>query len=349
MASPWNAFGARRSNSAAKVRPADGETRPMWLSASGFALALVVSVGGSATVLFGFRLPVFLTLPLVIGWVVGQGALNSWTIEVKAGDPGRWRLPLRRTAVTVLEGVVVAFAAVSWFTGGLDTSVSAFPAAAANDLQLLRDERADLQSVLARPIPDSAADAETVRLDRQVTATRGELQRADHDVLCELDGTCGTRVAGRGLAYYKKVEYRDGVKRDLDNASALLEDRKAEVTREAGLVRSEQGAARTRVTEIDRRLAAATPPREQSTGPAVSRFSNDWDTSSLALHVGVFGGFFVVDWILLALLLRYGHRRIKQWDLDLGTAAGSSRRGTPWHRYAEGPDGAEAEPEDEAR
>lgn len=348
MASPWNAFGARRSNSAAKVRPADGETRPMWLSISGSALAVVVSIGGTATVLFGFRLPFFLALPLLIGWVLGQSVLNSWTIEVKAGDPGRWRLPGRRTVFTVLEGVVVAAAAVFWFIGGVGTSVQASGAAAANDLQQLRDERADLQSVLARPVPDSAGDPETVRLDRQVTATANELQRADHDALCELDGTCGTRVAGRGLAYYKKVEYRDSVKRDLDKVSAQLEARKAEVTREAGLVRSEQGTARTRVTEIDRRLAAAVPPRDQPAGAAVNRFFNDRGTEFLVLYVGVFAGFFVLDWILLALLLRFGHRRIKQWDLDFGTAVGAVKRGTPWHRYVESPNGAAAE-EDEAR
>ena len=76
MAISWTAFRARRSNARAKVRHEDGGTQPVWLTVSGFVLALVVSIGGSATVFFGFRLPGWLALPLIIVWVTGGAAVS---------------------------------------------------------------------------------------------------------------------------------------------------------------------------------------------------------------------------------------------------------------------------------
>jgi hypothetical protein len=320
------------------------------LDASGIGLALVVSIGGATTLIFGFRLPVFLALPLVVGWMIGQSALNSWTIDAKLEDSARWRLPVRRTVFSVAEGLVVATASTLWFIGGSGTST---PVAAAtvveHDLRQLRDERADLQSVLDRPSPDAAEDAEAARLERQVTVTEDELRRADHEMLCELDGTCGTKVPGPGLAYQEKAEYRDGVKRDLDRVSAQLEDRKAEQIREAGRLRSDQGAARTRASEIDRRLAAADPRSDQPASATVDSFLKERGTWFLVVYFGVFIGFLTVDWLFLALLLRLGRRRGSQWNLGLTPTNGSAKPGIPWDRFVNGRESAATEPEDEAR
>ncbi|OXM51630.1 hypothetical protein [Amycolatopsis alba] len=342
MASLRDAFTTSRANTTGKVRN-DREACPFWLTASGSVLALVVSAAASVTVFYGFRLPSFLSLPLLVGWMVGKSALNSWAIAA-SGDPARRRLPGRRMALSLIEGLVVATASTLWFiAGGTWTPAEA----AAVTGPELREERAELKALLEQKPPNPEADAEAVRLTRQVTETSDELRRAEQQVLCELDGTCGTGVRGRGLAYYMKVEYRDAVRRDFDGVSIQLEARKTELTGEAGRLRSAQDAAGVRLLVIDRTLAAAAPRNEQPTSATLDSFLRERGTSFLVIYLGAFFSFFVVDWLLLAFLVRLGRRRDEPWKLGVRKPDGET--GIPWHRYVKGRNGSSAEPDGEAR
>ena len=100
-------------------------------------------------------------------------------------------------------------------------------------MSTLEEEESRLQSIVAGSAPVQVDDdPEVSRLRRQVEAAQSSLDDAESNVICELDGTCGSGSKGIGPAYREKVDLRDRrrselqtLQRDLASAEAAAKQR----------------------------------------------------------------------------------------------------------------------------
>jgi hypothetical protein len=230
------------------------------------ALATIVLV---LSLVFGMRLPVLLIPPALIVSGLVQWRVNRHAVE-RMGDVPPSGMPGFRLASAVAVGLVVALATTFWwFDSEIEAARRATASAAVqSETQRIEDETRIAREILARPWPVAEQDHEVLRLERQLDEQTKELGDARRNVLCEEDGTCGTRVRGRATEYYAKVAYRDQVQHSIDDLARQLDDAKAAVNRQLKQFDKEQAEAKARISRGDRPAPASSAPIERT-----SRFS----------------------------------------------------------------------------
>ena len=80
----------------------------------------------------------------------------------------------------------------------------------------LLGEDGGCRAVLDRPAPTIDADPELVALRRTLDDARNELSAVRSGLLCELDGTCGTKQDGAGSIYRAKRELSDQLQKRVE-------------------------------------------------------------------------------------------------------------------------------------
>ncbi|MFC7612873.1 DUF4407 domain-containing protein [Actinokineospora soli] len=229
------------------------------------ALAVVSTSAVAVPVFAGFGLRSWLfPLVLVVFFVV---FLPANLLAEKFVRANRWSggLPAWRLALAVLVGVVVAYAGLLWsYSARIQAVSEPVPAAErAAETRRLEAERADLRGVAARvPVPP-AEDPEVRRFRAELAEARRLADEARRRELCELDGTCGTGDDGIGEAYRERKEYRQELDRRVAELTRGHDAAVRAAEQRARDVEAEADRARTRIDEIDDRLAdlALSDPR----------------------------------------------------------------------------------------
>ncbi|MEU4245877.1 DUF4407 domain-containing protein [Amycolatopsis sp. NPDC026612] len=237
------------------------ESRQQSLRRCALAFAFGVPILEIVPVIVGFRLSVILWL-LVIPGFIGMWAVNRVTVGRLTGTRPAPMVLAFRVVIALGGSLVVALAATLWtFDAAIEAerapSGSAGPSADVRTLEIDRQQSLD---VLAQRLPMEADDPEVVRLGRALVDTSAKLDEAKREAICELDGTCGTGVSGKGFAYYEKVGYRDQLQRAVDALPQQLAGARRAVADQAARLGENQQKARGRVADIDKQLAALRAP-----------------------------------------------------------------------------------------
>jgi hypothetical protein len=156
-----------------------------------------------------------------------------------------------------------------------------------------------LQQVVDNGPADNVDQDPTVaRLQSEYDQLYTQYQQAEHNVICENEGTCGSGKVGKGPAYDEKVKVRNRLQRDLDAKKAELESARRAAT-------SKQSADSTKVrADAEADLKAA---KDQLAGLVADRKA---DQDAYTAHAKVDRG-------LLARLQALDHLRSNNSTLGL--------------------------------
>ena len=115
-------------------------------------------------------------------------------------------LPVLRSVLAGVVALAVGLAAPFWwFDGAVEGLRTATERETAGRRHALLGEDGGCRAVLDRPAPTIDADPELVALRRTLDDARNELSAVRSGLLCELDGTCGTKQDGAGSIYARSA------------------------------------------------------------------------------------------------------------------------------------------------
>jgi hypothetical protein len=260
---------------------------------------VLLTTAGVAGISAAFALNTAVRLPPVPSVVVG--ALWAWVIfnldrmlVVSMTRQGGWRrnvlTAVPRVLLAILIGAVISVPLV----------LRIFQPEINDELQTMRNERAvaskaelderfkqipdlekqvvDLQATaVGGARSDVASDQGVSRLQAAYDAKTAEYDKAEQDVVCENDGTCGSGQVGRGPSYREKVEIRDrlagertALKTQLDEATTAAQKRidagaekaATTATSELGRVQAELAKQRQDRADAEAKGAAAANQRD---------------------------------------------------------------------------------------
>ncbi|WP_433825898.1 DUF4407 domain-containing protein [Actinoplanes sp. CA-015351] len=180
--------------------------------------------------------------------------------------------------------------------------------------QIAADEAVLAKGVSVNVESDPAVTAVRELYDKAQTAYLA----AEKNVVCEKEGTCGSGLAGPGIAFDEKVQIRDDRKAERDDAAQQLKDARAAAASNLSsaqdtaiaTARSRLDANRAALTELNERSEAAkrahAAQSEQDDGllarlEALDRLSADRPTLQLA-HIMLFLLFLCLE--LLPVLMK---------------------------------------------
>jgi hypothetical protein len=194
-----------------------------------------------------------------------------------------------------------------WFDSEVRTiQDEAAPERRLERMQLLRLDDDRQRAVLDEALPTIDGDPEIVSLRAELDRARIALPKARGDVVCERDGTCGTRRQGKGDNYREKVALRDQLESDVnENLPRKIDDRTRIVQREIDDGRQAKAQAAHRRAEIEHDLNVP-PPIWRGRWFAVNQAANRSWPATLAMVV--VGG--ILYFALDVLVLRAVTRRI---------------------------------------
>ncbi|MBP2324810.1 hypothetical protein JOF56_005195 [Kibdelosporangium banguiense] len=195
--------------------------------------------------------PVALVATVLVFWFV-----NMRTAAAVDKNAPLVVLPRARRWFALGVALVITYAAMSW---AFDTKIEEALQPAAipgriTEIDNLQKEKEALRGIAEQPVPTPDKDADVGGIQQRIDVATKEFGDAKREELCELDGTCGTRVPGQGKAYFEKVAYSLQVKGRMDALSAdLASAKKAAESRFAQRVQDKSRAV-DRMADIDRRL-----------------------------------------------------------------------------------------------
>ena len=265
-------------------------------------------------VISAFHLPAAL-LPLVVLWIVPLWLVNRVTVTMM-NRPAPLT-PGFRIALSLLVALFISYAALLWF---FNDDIEAAQAVAEPEKWIakthdLQDERNGQVAIRDLRPPIVQQDPDVVEVQQELDGKIVELREAERLVLCEEDGSCGTRIRGRDREYWSKVEYRDRVKREVTALSAQLTSVKAEVRARISQFAKDRETAKERIAEIDEalRMRGSNPPAQPGTIGAVLKVAQEKSTPAVWVSTVPFVVFLIVDWLALLMVVR----RICQGDASI--------------------------------
>lgn len=222
------------------------------------------------------RLPLPLAMLLAVGWGCAIMNLDRWLIsstQRRDSVRGNVAMALPRLVLGLLIGLVISTPLVlRIFEDEINAQLQvmhqraedAFVRRTATDARFLRIPEltkriADLQAAVDRGV-DVSAVPQVAALREQLDKVDAEYRQAAKEVLCEEDGTCGTRVPGMGNSYRLKVAHRDQLAADRQALQAQLDAarRDAAGTGAAALAqtKTDLAAARADLSSLESAKAA---------------------------------------------------------------------------------------------
>jgi hypothetical protein len=216
--------------------------------------------------IIGLHLPVTYVIGIGAGHVAAWSRVNRWavaSVEESApppGIPGRAPyLPAWRHGVAVVIALTVGLLSLfCWFDHDIEGRRQAAEAWGSR-VQALQFEDAQQRAVLETPLPTLDVDPEIISLHNTLDQARKDYPKVRDDVVCEADGTCGSRKEGFRENYEEKVRRRDQLKADIDvNLPGAIDRRTAEIQVDIDAAERAKKDAESRREEISRILSA--PP-----------------------------------------------------------------------------------------
>ena len=97
----------------------------------------------------------------------------------------------------------------------------------------LKSQLSNAQQVVdSGATPSVEADPDVKAAEQRLSTAEKAYEKAEHNVVCEKEGTCGSHKVGAGIAYREKVGIRDDAKKERDAAQKAVNQIRARVTRE---------------------------------------------------------------------------------------------------------------------
>jgi hypothetical protein len=236
----------------------------------------------------------------IVAWLVWAVVVHRVAGEVEVG---KWRIP--RSGVGLVAAVVAGLiVALAWETAVVDREVETLRSdTTARDrwnvgFEQLTAEKLRQEDAARAPDRDAGPDQTTLRLEQRFRQVTADLPTAEHAVVCERDGTCGTRRPGVGPNYWEKVKARDELRREFEAIPRALDARRMLLTQRAATLARERAVAEAAAARIGKDLAdleAQRPsrPARLSTGLTVAadhvpELAGRWlmVTTLLVAHLG---------------------------------------------------------------
>lgn len=215
-------------------------------------------------------------------------------------------LPVLRSVLAGVVALAVGLAAPFWwFDGAVEGLRTATERETAGRRHALLGEDGGCRAVLDRPAPTIDADPELVALRRTLDDARNELSAVRSGLLCELDGTCGTKQDGAGSIYRAKRELSDQLQKRVEvELPEKIASRTSAVHGQIESDKQEKVGAGIRHAEIDQELAAL--PGKPTRLTALNRVVQPRWTEALGVVLAAIVLYLIAD----LLILRFGVRRI---------------------------------------
>lgn len=267
-------------------------------------LAILVAFVAAPPIVFGLGWSVIWLCAVITILAAGLSFANKQT-AVWMGANLR-KMSVHRLVLSILLAACVAGGAAMWLFDERvdDVRAEQDPASWTRETRRLAAERQKVLDVIDEPVPVVTEDPEVRRLQAELSDANEELSTAERNMLCELDGTCGTEVEGKADAYYSKRDYWIRCKGKVADLAGDLTREKGRVTTRAEALTDRQAVARERVPDIDARLdeLGGERPTRPSRPVALATVA-DRDT----VHVGgtlflTFFTFIAFDWGLLTVV-----------------------------------------------
>jgi hypothetical protein len=201
-------------------------TSTMGALSSGFALRMAMG------------LPIAVCVVLALAWGVALMNLDRWLISGTQRKATLWQnlvLAAPRVLLGVLIGLVVSTPlTLRIFQDEINAEITAMQREAQDDFarKLATDQRFARIPALSASITAMQADlgrGQDVSGDPTVTQARTDFEQADTAyqkavqlVICEQDGTCGTKKRGEGDSYRLKLANRDRLRNERDAKAGAL-------------------------------------------------------------------------------------------------------------------------------
>ena len=97
----------------------------------------------------------------------------------------------------------------------------------------LKAQLSNAQQVVDSGAPPSVeADPDVKAAEKRLAIAEKTYEKAEHNVVCEKEGTCGSHKVGPGIAYHEKVGIRDDAKKERDASQKAVNQIRARVTTE---------------------------------------------------------------------------------------------------------------------
>jgi hypothetical protein len=277
-----------------------------------------LAVAESILVLFpiyhGFRPPaVAVFLPLVVALPLILTYVNLWTVDVIHRDAPPPTMPKPRDVLGIVSAMVVAYAMVSWtFSSDAEMAMTSSGAPGwSEQIMRLEADRSAKQKIVDQDLPNVDRDPAVQHLQRQLDETEKAFWEAYRDELCEQDGTCGTRVPGRGKEYYDAVDLRVKIGHKITELRTRLASAQEEVSGRTDRTSRALTEAQSNVAEIDERLERlrSSPPEPRSRVSALISVSREKSAPVILWWVGTLIVFLVIDLIVLRAVVWHVYRR----------------------------------------
>jgi hypothetical protein len=272
------------------------------------AFAVTVSCAATPSMVFGFGLSVFV-VPVVIfiGVFPPLLFLNRHTVTRMHGEPPPPAVPWFRVAISTVFGLFFAAAFTLWmFQSTIDAvQFEQDPAAWDHDARQLQHDQARDTRILDQPIPVVDQDREVLRLQGLLDDAQTRLSKVKDDMICEEDGSCGTRIPGRGGAYDTKVARRDELAAEVTDLQLQLVNAKLRVADRAARLNQEKADATARQPGLDRRREElGTRPAGATRLDAVRAVAERHKARVGGMCVGSWLGFLALDLVWLYTIAR---------------------------------------------
>jgi hypothetical protein len=248
-------------------------TRIAALGGAVLTTALMAAVAGTVSTHTWLHAPLAVALPGGIFWGLSIMNLDRWlllTIRRQSTHAATIALALPRLLLALVVGMVIS---QPLLLGIFHAEVSARAlqdrqAALAQarkklsaqyaQIQALSREQSQLEaSASSSPISDALEASSDYRSQRAQLATQQRrLQAAQHDAICELDGTCGTDRSGAGPSYRVKAQLASSIATQVAATQRRLQELEGTLLTEAKVHgRESQGYARSRLSVVDVELS----------------------------------------------------------------------------------------------
>ena len=292
---------------------------------------VLLTTAGLAVVSCTFALVLALHAPLIValafalGWGIAILNLDRWLVVATTRQPTPWqniKMALPRLIFAVIIGLVVSTPlTLQIFKSEINTELTVMQAdeKALFEQRLSTDprfkdldaERAQIATLVGSL--GGAAVGQTVLNDPELKDLRARLDAVQQQyaaaqaaVICEDEGTCGSGVAGAGIAYNAKVATRDGLRTQRDALQKQFDDTQATVRAAATAAATTRAATnQQRLDELRSRVAASQEARDaESARHATATVNGDGLLARLsALHkLGQADGTFLLAHLALFLL-----------------------------------------------
>jgi uncharacterized protein DUF4407 len=221
--------------------PGDG---PKQASLGAVLVGTAVMAAVSAT--FALSTAVHLPIPVaaVVGVLWGALILNLDRMLVvsmgrRTGLPANLATAVPRVVLALLIGTVISLPLVLRIfepeinaelqvmrndaLGAAQTRIDQNPRFA--EIPALEAEEKRLQGIVSGSAPpDVGDDPQVRRLREELAAKEQEFAKAEQDIICENDGTCGSGVAGRGPSYREKADRKSRLEAERNDLRNQLGD-----------------------------------------------------------------------------------------------------------------------------